>query len=108
MVLVVVVVVGGWVGGIGIDIFVVYMYALCVSGAVNTQGFVWKVLCAMYTFSIMSHSFTTVIIIICFHKPFKLMCNDINHMNYAELIPLLQLTVLQQTDSDKVGLWSSL
>ena len=28
------------------------MYALCVSGAVNTQGFVWKFfLCAIYKFS---------------------------------------------------------
>ena len=25
-----------------------YMYALCVSGAVNTQGFVWKFLCAIH------------------------------------------------------------
>ena len=27
------------------------MYALCVSGAVNTQCIVWKFLCAVYTFS---------------------------------------------------------
>ena len=27
------------------------MYALCVSGAVNTQGFVWKFLCAIQKFS---------------------------------------------------------
>ena len=27
-----------------------YMYALCASGDVNTQGFVWKVLCAIYMF----------------------------------------------------------
>ena len=34
------------------------MYALCVSGAVNTQGFVWKFfLCAIYKFSFI-HSFT--------------------------------------------------
>ena len=33
------------------------MYALCVSGAVNTQGFVWKFfLCAIYKFSFI-HSF---------------------------------------------------
>ena len=30
------------------------MYALCVSGAVNTQGFVWKVFYALY---INFHSF---------------------------------------------------
>ena len=28
-----------------------YMYALCVSGSVNTQGFSWKCSCAAYTFS---------------------------------------------------------
>ena len=27
------------------------MYALCVYGAVNTQGFVWKFLCAINKFS---------------------------------------------------------
>ena len=27
------------------------MYALCVSGIVNTQGFVWKVFYAIYKFS---------------------------------------------------------
>ena len=32
------------------------MYALCVFGAVNTQGFVWKFLCAIYKFSFI-HSF---------------------------------------------------
>ena len=32
------------------------MYALCVSGAVNTQGFVWKSLCATYTFSFIHSS----------------------------------------------------
>ena len=32
------------------------MYALCVSAAVNTQGFVWRILCAIYTFSFI-HSF---------------------------------------------------
>ena len=30
--------------------------ALCVSGAVNTQGFMWKFLCAIYTF-LFIHSF---------------------------------------------------
>ena len=36
------------------------MYALCVSGAVNTQGFVWKFfLCAIYKFSFI-HSFTVL------------------------------------------------
>ena len=35
------------------------MYALCVSGAVNTQGFVWKFLCAIYEFSFI-HSFHTI------------------------------------------------
>ena len=33
------------------------MYALCVSGAVNTQGFVWKFLCAICTFSFI-HSYS--------------------------------------------------
>ena len=35
-----------------------YMYALCVSGAVNTQDFVWTCvfLCAIYKFSFI-HSF---------------------------------------------------
>ena len=28
------------------------MYALCVSGAVNTRGFVWKFLSAIYKFSL--------------------------------------------------------
>ena len=32
------------------------MYALCVSSAVNTQGFVWKFLCVIYLF-IFIHSF---------------------------------------------------
>ena len=27
------------------------MYALCVSGAVNMQGFVWRFLCSIYKFS---------------------------------------------------------
>ena len=27
------------------------MTSLCVSGAVNTQGFVWKFLCGIYTVS---------------------------------------------------------
>ena len=27
------------------------MYAPCVSGSVNTQGFVWRFLCAIYKFS---------------------------------------------------------
>ena len=34
----------------------VMMYALCVSGAVNTQGFVWKFSCAIYKFSFI-HSY---------------------------------------------------
>jgi len=29
------------------------MYALCVSGAVNAQGFMWKFLCTIYKFSFM-------------------------------------------------------
>ena len=33
---------------------IAYMYALCVSGAVNTQGFVWKFFYALYIYS---HSF---------------------------------------------------
>ena len=36
------------------------MYALCVSGAVNMQGFMWKCVCAIYTFSFIHlfiHSF---------------------------------------------------
>ena len=32
------------------------MYALCVSGAVNTQGFVWKFFMRYYTFSFILHS----------------------------------------------------
>ena len=36
----------GWVGMSACPLVVLaceaYMYALCVSGAVNTQGFVWK------------------------------------------------------------------
>ena len=35
------------------------MYALCVSGAVNTQGFVWKFFMAIYKFSFI-HSFIQV------------------------------------------------
>ena len=33
------------------------MYALCVSGAVNTQGFVWKVF-MRYIYKFFIHSFT--------------------------------------------------
>ena len=32
------------------------MYALCVSGAVNTQGFVWKLFYALYKFSFIHSS----------------------------------------------------
>ena len=42
------------------------MYALCVSGAVNTQGFAWKFfLCAIYKFSLI-HSFRCTVIF--FHE----------------------------------------
>ena len=34
-----------------------HMYALCVSGAVNTQGIVWKFLCPYINFHLFIHSF---------------------------------------------------
>ena len=42
------------------------MYALCVSGAVNTQGFVWKFFYALYInfHSFIHHSFKNTFIII--------------------------------------------
>ena len=47
----------------------------CVSGAVNTQGFVWKFVCAIYTFSFI-HSFVLFALHLCrvlkfFMSPFR-------------------------------------
>ena len=39
------------------------MYALCVSGAVNMQGFVWKVLIFLILRAIYNHSFIHLYIV---------------------------------------------
>ena len=36
------------------------MYALCVSSAVNTQGFVWKCLCGIYLFIFYSFIYSVI------------------------------------------------
>ena len=52
------------------------MYALCVSGAVNTQGFVWKFF--MHYISIFIHSFIhNPCTLGCFHKLFSVVAVDV-------------------------------
>ena len=77
------------------------MYALCVSGAVNTQGFVWKVflfsffVCAIYTFSfihVSSHYLPTGFL------RMKITC--------GLCLSLIHTTRLQDSSKLAITLWS--
>ena len=66
------------------------MYALCVSGAVNTQEFVWKFLSAIYIYSF-SHSF----------KPFAVAQNRFNEISPETASPAKLLSLfLSRVDID--------
>ena len=57
------------------------MYALCVSGAVNTQGFGWKFfLCAIYKFSFIHSIHNQIVMQTIFQAPKKLQKRNPNQV----------------------------
>ena len=72
------------------------MYALCVAGAVNIQGYVWKFLCVTYKFSFM-RSFKHLKKkkkVVCSNRPFITTFTSNNLSNFISLCTFCDLCCL--------------